>query len=96
LMVMRIWNSAPLTLLNWPELSAALVRALCSPQPQVDNQHPDHGRLGRLVRDVARLARYGGLPELRDSPPHSIKQLFFYVLTIMDYSSIQIIPCHSQ
>src|ERR1700676_5165760 len=23
-----------------PELSAALVRALCSPQPQVDNQHP--------------------------------------------------------
>ena len=26
----------------------------------VENQHPDHYRLGRLVRDAARLARYGG------------------------------------
>ena len=44
----------------------------------VENQHPDHPRLGRLVRDAARLARYGGVPELRDSPPHAIDQLFFY------------------
>ena len=27
----------------------------------VENQHPDHARLGRLVRDAARLARYGGV-----------------------------------
>jgi N-acetylglucosamine malate deacetylase 1 len=47
----------------------------------VENQHPDHARLGRLVRDSARLARYGGLKELRASPPHSIRQLFFYALT---------------
>jgi LmbE family N-acetylglucosaminyl deacetylase len=46
-----------------------------------ENQHPDHARLGRLVRDAARLARYGGLKELRASPPHSINQLFFYALT---------------
>src|SRR5215475_9834669 len=28
------------------------------------NQHPDHPRLGQLVRDACRLARYGGLEEL--------------------------------
>ena len=47
----------------------------------VENQHPDHGRLGKLVRDAARLARFGGLKELRGSPPHAIKQLFFYAVT---------------
>ena len=47
----------------------------------VENQHPDHARLGRLVRDAARLARYGGVAELRDQPPHSIAQLLFYALT---------------
>jgi LmbE family N-acetylglucosaminyl deacetylase len=47
----------------------------------VENQHPDHARLGKLVRDAARLARYGGLKELRASPPHAIGQLFFYAVT---------------
>jgi N-acetylglucosamine malate deacetylase 1 len=47
----------------------------------VANQHPDHARLGQLVRDAARLARYGGLAELNDSPAHSIGQLFFFALT---------------
>ncbi len=45
------------------------------------NQHPDHWRLGTLVRDAARLARYGGLKELRRVPPHAIDQLFFYAVT---------------
>jgi N-acetylglucosamine malate deacetylase 1 len=50
--------------------------------PSVEgNQHPDHSRLGRLVRDAARLARYGGIKELVDMPPHAIGQLFFYALT---------------
>ncbi len=44
------------------------------------NQHPDHWRLGTLVRDAARLARYGGLKELRKLRPHAIGQLFFYAL----------------
>ena len=35
-----------------------------APTP-VENQHPDHFRLGRLVRDAARIARYGGVAELR-------------------------------
>jgi LmbE family N-acetylglucosaminyl deacetylase len=46
-----------------------------------ENQHPDHARLGRLVRDASRLARYGGLKELRPQPPHAIEQLFFYAVT---------------
>jgi N-acetylglucosamine malate deacetylase 1 len=47
----------------------------------VENQHPDHARLGQLVRDAARLARYGGLKELRRQSPHAIDQLFFYAVT---------------
>jgi LmbE family N-acetylglucosaminyl deacetylase len=46
----------------------------------VENQHPDHPRLGRLVRDAARVARYGGVAELRELPPHAIDQLFWYPL----------------
>ena len=46
-----------------------------------ENQHPDHACLGKLVRDAARLARFGGLQELRGQPPHAIKQLFFYAIT---------------
>jgi LmbE family N-acetylglucosaminyl deacetylase len=47
----------------------------------VENQHPDHTRLGKLVRDAARLARFGGLKELRPQKPHTIEQLFFYAVT---------------
>jgi LmbE family N-acetylglucosaminyl deacetylase len=47
----------------------------------MENQHPDHARLGRLVRDASRLARYGGVAELRSKKPHAIEQLFFYAVT---------------
>jgi len=47
----------------------------------VENQHPDHARLGKMLRDAARLARYGGLKELRRQKPHAIQQLFFYAVT---------------
>lgn len=47
----------------------------------VANQHPDHARLGQLVRDACRLARYGGVKELRQLPPHAIGQLFYYAVT---------------
>ena len=47
----------------------------------VENQHPDHARLGRIVRDAARLARYGGVEELRDAPAHAIGQLLYYAVT---------------
>jgi LmbE family N-acetylglucosaminyl deacetylase len=45
------------------------------------NQHPDHWRLGQLVRDAARLARYGGVKELQAHPVHAIGQLFFYAVS---------------
>ncbi len=47
----------------------------------VENQHPDHAKLGRMVRDATRLARYGGVKELRGAKPHAIGQLFFYAVT---------------
>lgn len=46
------------------------------------NQHPDHARLGQMVRDAARLARYGGVAELRAAEPHAIAQLFFYAASL--------------
>jgi LmbE family N-acetylglucosaminyl deacetylase len=47
----------------------------------VENQHPDHAKLGRLVRDAARLARYGGLRKLRSLQPHTIQNLLFYAVS---------------
>lgn len=47
----------------------------------VQNQHPDHWRLGRLANDALRLARYGGVKELRNAPPHATEQLLFYAVT---------------
>jgi LmbE family N-acetylglucosaminyl deacetylase len=50
--------------------------------PSLDaNQHPDHVAVGKAVRDGARLARYGGLGELRDLAPHRIESLYFYCIT---------------
>ena len=46
-----------------------------------ENQHPDHAVLGKIVRDAARLARYGGLAELRATPAHAISALFHYAIT---------------
>jgi len=34
-----------------------------------------------LVRDASRLARYGGLRELKKQPAHAIDQLFFYAVS---------------
>jgi N-acetylglucosamine malate deacetylase 1 len=47
----------------------------------VENQHPDHARLGAMVRDATRLARYGGLVELKGLPPHAINGLFYYAVS---------------
>jgi LmbE family N-acetylglucosaminyl deacetylase len=52
-----------------------------APTP-VENQHPDHVALGRMVREAARLARYGGIRALRRWPVHAIDQLLFYAITV--------------
>ena len=50
--------------------------------PQTDeNQHPDHATVGKLARDAARFARYGGLAELKDLPVHKIGSLYYYAIT---------------
>ncbi len=54
-------------------------RMVLAPTP-VENQHPDHAVLGRMVRDAARLARYGGVKELRRWPRHAIGALHFYAV----------------
>ena len=47
----------------------------------VENQHPDHPKLGRLVRDACRLARYAGLAELKEKGAHATELLFFYAMS---------------
>jgi LmbE family N-acetylglucosaminyl deacetylase len=46
-----------------------------------ENQHPDHAAVGALVRDAARLARYGGLDALSEQPLHTIEELFYYAIS---------------
>jgi N-acetylglucosamine malate deacetylase 1 len=65
---------------------AAIIRrvrpaVVLAPTP-VGNQHPDHAAVGRMVRDAARLARYGGIRELRRWPAHAVGQLLFYAVTV--------------
>ncbi|MBA3272717.1 MAG: PIG-L family deacetylase [Chthoniobacterales bacterium] len=45
------------------------------------NQHPDHAAVGEMCRDAARLARYGGLAQLRDVAPHVVSHCFGYAVT---------------
>ena len=37
--------------------------------------------VGKSVRDAARLARYGGLQDLEELPPHPITSLYYYAIT---------------
>lgn len=55
-------------------------RIVLAPSPDED-QHPDHGKAARLVRDAARLARYGGLTGVGPEPAHAIDALYFYDIT---------------
>src|SRR5437764_400198 len=47
-----------------------------------DDQHPDHAIVGKLARDAARFARFGGIAELRELEPHSIACHFEYAVTL--------------
>jgi N-acetylglucosamine malate deacetylase 1 len=46
-----------------------------------ENQHPDHAVVGKLTRDACRFARYAGLRDLKDDPPHAIAALYYYTIT---------------
>ncbi len=93
----------------------AIAREIRRFQPEIllaphadENQHPDHVAASKMVRDAARLARYGGVAELREFPRHAIEHLYFYSITqtflpaphiVIDVSGIEseweaAIACH--
>ncbi len=55
------------------------------------NQHPDHRITAELVRDACRLARYGGLKELKGLKPHKVSALYQYAITRFTTESPDII-----
>jgi bacillithiol biosynthesis deacetylase BshB1 len=71
-----------------PQNALAIARVLRRVRPHVllapspeENQHPDHAKAARLVRDAARLARFRGLRDLETHPAHAIDALYFYDIT---------------
>jgi bacillithiol biosynthesis deacetylase BshB1 len=71
-----------------PANAIALARVIRQFRPEIllaphpgENQHPDHAAIGKLARDAARLARYGGLAALAPLPAHPVQSLYFYVIT---------------
>ena len=55
-----------------------------------ENQHPDHPVAGRLTRDACRLARYGGLEELKGAAPHAVGALYYYAI-MQDFGTPDIV-----
>jgi bacillithiol biosynthesis deacetylase BshB1 len=45
---------------------------------QMENQHPDHKAVSDMARSASRLARYGGLKELKKLAVHKIDSLYYY------------------
>jgi len=73
---------------NRPQNALAVARVIRRVRPHIllaptpeENQHPDHAKAARLVRDAARLARYAGLRDLETHPAHAIDALYFYDIT---------------
>ena len=62
------------------QIRAARPDVLLSPVASPD-QHPDHIVVSYLCRNAVRLARYGGLAELRDLSPHRIRRHLEYAIT---------------
>ncbi|MEP6810729.1 MAG: PIG-L family deacetylase [Chthoniobacterales bacterium] len=71
-----------------PEHARTLARRIRALRPDIllapvttAHQHPDHIVVGQLGAAATRLARYGGLAELRDLPPHRVTHHFGYAVT---------------
>ncbi|MDD5050732.1 MAG: PIG-L family deacetylase [Candidatus Pacebacteria bacterium] len=70
---------------NTPKNAFKLAKIIREYKPNIvlstsyfENQHPDHYALSQMARSASRLARYGGLEELKKLPSHSIESLYFY------------------
>ena len=71
-----------------PASNIAIAREIRTARPDIllgpvasSEQHPDHVVVSHLCRNAARLARYGGLGELRDLPAHVIRHHLEYAIT---------------
>jgi LmbE family N-acetylglucosaminyl deacetylase len=71
-----------------PNNAIAIARVIREVRPQVllsptagGDQHPDHIVLSQLCRTATRLARYGGVGELRGGDPHSVDHHLEYAIT---------------
>lgn len=71
------------------EHTIALARIIRAHRPKIilsptaiENQHPDHVVLAKLIRDAARLARYAGLMELREIEPHAVAHILGYAVSV--------------
>ena len=70
------------------ENTLAIARSIRAVRPEIllapttsPGQHPDHAAVGRICADALRLARYGGITELRDRSPHAVGHFFAYAVT---------------
>jgi bacillithiol biosynthesis deacetylase BshB1 len=70
---------------NSPENSIKIAKAIRMFKPEIvlapelqANQHPDHYALAQLAQSACRLARYGGLKEIKDLPVHKVNALYYY------------------
>lgn len=70
---------------NTPKNALKIASIIRAYKPQIvlttslsENQHPDHLALAVMTRNACRLARYGGLKELKNQPVHTIESLYFY------------------
>jgi len=68
-----------------PQNSFALAKIIREYKPNVvltqqlkANQHPDHSIVSRLTRDACRMARYGGLREIKKLAVHRIDGLYYF------------------
>ncbi len=68
-----------------PQNAIALAKIIRQFKPNVvltqqlkENQHPDHAVIAKLTRDACRMARYGGLTELKELPVHKIDGLYYF------------------
>jgi LmbE family N-acetylglucosaminyl deacetylase len=72
-------------LVDDPKTRIALAEVIRNWKPDIvlapsltENQHPDHLAVAQATRAAARLARYGGLAELKALPTHAIDALYYY------------------
>ncbi|MEP6956012.1 MAG: PIG-L family deacetylase [Chthoniobacterales bacterium] len=70
------------------ENTLAIARSIRTVRPDillapttVSDQHPDHVAVGQICAAALRLARYGGIAELRELPSHAVGHFFTYAVT---------------